>query len=62
MPALIFFVAFAAVNGVIAYFTATASPMSQMAASLLKIVVAVFFTYQLLNAMAERTGLRSRGR
>ena len=61
MPALIFFVAYTAVNGVIAYFTATASPMSQMAASLLKIVVAAFFTYQLLNAMVERTGLRSRG-
>ena len=61
MPALVFFVALTAINGVIKYFTANASPMSQLAASPLQIVIAVFFSYQLLKAMIDRTGLRSRG-
>ena len=60
-PALIFFVALTAVNGVIKYFTANASPLSQLAASPLQIVVAVFFSYQLLKVMIDRTGLRSPG-
>ena len=61
MPALIFFIALTVVNCVIAYFTVTAATMAQLAVSLLKIVVSVVFTYMLLNAMVERTGLRSRG-
>jgi hypothetical protein len=60
-PALIFFLALTAINCVIKYFTANASPTSQLAASPLQIVVAVFFSYQLLKQMIERTGLRSRG-
>jgi len=60
-PALIFFAALTAVDCVIKYFTATASPMSQLAAAPLQIVVAVFFSYQLLKAMIDKTGLRSRG-
>ena len=60
-PALIFFVALTAVNFVIKYFTANASPLSQLAAVPLQIVIAVFFSYQLLKTMIDRTGLRSRG-
>jgi hypothetical protein len=60
-PALVFFVALTAVDGVIKYFTADASPLSQLAAAPLQIVVAVFFSYQLLKIMIDRTGLRSRG-
>jgi hypothetical protein len=60
-PALIFFVALTAINCVIKYFTANAAPLSQLAAAPLQIVIAVFFSYQLLKAMIDRTGLRSRG-
>jgi hypothetical protein len=61
MPALIFVIALSVVDGVIAYFTANAAPLSQLAVTPLQIVVGVFFSYQLLKAMVERTGLRSRG-
>ena len=61
IPALIFVVALTVVNGVIDYFTANAAPLSQLAVTPLKIVIGVFFSYQLLNAMVQRTGLRSRG-
>jgi len=60
MPALIFFVALTAANCVIAYLTVTAATTAQLAVSLLKIVVGVVFSYLLLNAMVQRTGLRSR--
>jgi membrane-anchored glycerophosphoryl diester phosphodiesterase (GDPDase) len=60
-PALIFFVALTAANAAIGYFTANAAPLSQLAATPLRIVIAVFFSYQLLNVMVTRTGLRSRG-
>jgi membrane-anchored glycerophosphoryl diester phosphodiesterase (GDPDase) len=60
-PALVFFVALTAVDGAIKYLTANASPLSQLAAAPLQIVVAVFFSYQLLRIMIDRTGLRSRG-
>jgi hypothetical protein len=60
-PALIFLIALAVINSAIKYFTVDASPLSQLAAVPLAIVVAVFFSYQLLKAMIERTGLRSRG-
>lgn len=60
-PALIFFLALTVVNVVIKYVTANASPLSQLAAAPLQIVVAVFFSYQLLKTMIDKTGLRSRG-
>ena len=60
-PALVFFVALAAINTVIKYATANASPLSQLAAAPLQIVIAVFFSYQLLKQMIDRTGLRARG-
>jgi hypothetical protein len=60
-PALIFLLALTVVNSVIKYFTANAAPLSQLAASPLQIVIAVFFSYHLLKAMIDRTGLRSRG-
>jgi hypothetical protein len=61
VPALIFLVVLAVINSAIKYFTVDASPLSQLAAAPLQIVIAVFFSYQLLKAMIERTGLRSRG-
>jgi hypothetical protein len=61
IPALIFLVALAAINSAIKYFTVDASPLSQLAAAPLQIVVAVFLSYQLLKVMIDRTGLRSRG-
>lgn len=61
MPALIFVVALTAINGTIGYFTANAAPLSQLAVTPLEVVVGVFFAYLLLNAMVQKTGLRSRG-
>jgi len=61
LPALIFVVALTAVNGTVDYFTWDAAPMSQLAATPLRIVIGVFFTYQLLKVMVDRTGLNSRG-
>jgi hypothetical protein len=60
-PALIFLVTLTAVNCVIDYFTWDAAPLSQLGATPLRIVIGVFFSYQLLKAMVQRTGLRSRG-
>jgi hypothetical protein len=60
-PALIFLIALTVVSAAIKYFTVNASPLSQLAAAPLQIVIAVFFSYQLLKAMIDRTGLRSRG-
>jgi len=60
-PALIFLLALTVINTAIKYFTVDASPLSQLAAAPLQIVIAVFFSYQLLKAMIDRTGLRSRG-
>lgn len=61
VPALLFLVALSAVGGVIDYFTANASPLSQLAATPLRVVIGVFFAYLLLGAMVQRTGLRTRG-
>jgi hypothetical protein len=61
VPALIFVVALTAVNGTVDYFTWDAAPLSQLAATPLRIVIGVFFAYQLLKAMVDRTGLNSRG-
>lgn len=61
VPALIFVVALTAIDGTIDYFTWDASPLSQLAATPLRIVVGVFFSYRLLTAMVQRTGLDSRG-
>jgi membrane-anchored glycerophosphoryl diester phosphodiesterase (GDPDase) len=61
LPALIFVVCLTVLNGVIGYFTANAAPLSQLAVTPLKIVVGVFFSYLLLNAMVQKTGLRTRG-
>jgi len=60
-PSLIFLVSLTLVDGVIAYLTATISPLAQLAVTPLRVVIGVFFSYQLLKAMIERTGLRSRG-
>jgi len=60
-PSLIFLVSLTLVDGVIAYLTATVSPLAQLAVTPLRVVIGVFFSYQLLKAMIERTGLRSRG-
>lgn len=60
-PSLIFLVSLTLVDGIIAYFTATMSPVAQLAVTPLRVVIGVFFSYQLLKAMIERTGLRSRG-
>ena len=61
MPALIFLVTLTAVNCVIDYFTWDAAPLSQLAVTPLRIVIGVFFSYNLLKVMIARTGLRSRG-
>ena len=61
VPALIFVVGLTALNGAVDYFTWDAAPMSQLAATPLRIVIGVFFAYQLLKAMVDRTGLNSRG-
>jgi hypothetical protein len=61
LPALIFVVALTVANGAVDYFTWDAAPMSQLAATPLRIVIGVFFAYQLLKAMIDRTGLNSRG-
>lgn len=61
MPALIFLVALTALNCALAYFTLNAAPLSQLGVTLLRVVVGVFLSYLLLNAMVQRTGLRSRG-
>jgi membrane-anchored glycerophosphoryl diester phosphodiesterase (GDPDase) len=60
-PSLIFVLSLTVVDGVIAYFTANMSPVAQLAVTPLRVVIGVFFSYQLLKAMIERTGLRSRG-
>lgn len=60
-PALMFVVALAVVDGAIAYFTANMSPLAKLAVTPLTVVIGVFFSYQLLKTMIERTGLRSRG-
>jgi hypothetical protein len=61
VPALIFLVTLTAVNCVIDYFTWDAAPMSQLGVTPLRIVIGVFFSYNLLKVMVDRTGLRSRG-
>jgi hypothetical protein len=61
VPALIFLVTLTAVNCLIDYFTWDAAPMSQLGVTPLRIVVGVFFSYNLLKVMIDRTGLRSRG-
>lgn len=60
-PALVFVVALTVINSAIGYFTVNAAPMSKLAVTPLTIVIGVFFSYQLLNAIVQRTGLRSRG-
>ena len=60
-PALIFVVVLTAINGTIDYFTWDAAPMSQLAATPLRIAIGVFFSFQLLKIMVDKTGLNSRG-
>jgi hypothetical protein len=61
VPALIFLVTLTVVNCLIDYFTWDAAPMSQLGVTPLRIVIGVFFSYNLLKVMIDRTGLRSRG-
>jgi len=60
-PALLFVVVLTAINGTIDYFTWDAAPLSQLAATPLRIAIGVFFSFQLLKIMVDRTGLNSRG-
>jgi hypothetical protein len=61
VPALIFLVTLTAVNCAIDYFTWDAAPLSQLGVTPLRVVIGVFFSYNLLKVMVDRTGLRSRG-
>jgi hypothetical protein len=60
VPGLIFVAALTVINSAIGYFTANAAPLSKLAVTPLTIVIGVFFSYQLLKAIVDRTGLRSR--
>jgi hypothetical protein len=61
MPALIFVVAFTALNVAITYFSLSLTAvMEQVGVGLAKFIVGVAAGYLMLDAMVQRTGLRSR--